>query len=155
VSSLLRFLGLFTVTGAFSGMSPFAPGTAGSAAACVVVFFLPREGFLLTVAVLIVVCTVLSGLLGRFAEKALGRSDPGPFVLDEFAGLFVTVLHPASPDLVTLILAFLVFRVFDIVKPTPARQAERLPGGWGIVADDLVAGAYANLVLLALRTWVL
>jgi phosphatidylglycerophosphatase A len=76
----------------------------------------------------------------------MGLKDPSPVVIDEAAGLFVTLLYlPAGP--LTVALGFVLFRVMDIVKPPPARAAEGLPGGWGIVVDDLIAGAYANLAL--------
>ncbi len=152
---LLGFFKLSLITGFFSGYSPIAPGTAGTAAACVLVYFLPTESFLAWTIGLVIASTLISGFLGGFSYRVFGRKDPGHFTLDEFAGLFVTVLHPDKPDLLILVLAFFIFRVFDIVKPVPARNAESLPGGWGIVTDDLIAGIYANVLLLGLRLWVL
>jgi phosphatidylglycerophosphatase A len=82
------------------------------------------------------------------------RKDPGPFVLDEAAGVCLTWLAlPGNPDawsphawaVVSAVFVFLAFRVFDILKPPPARQLEKLPEGWGILADDLMAAVYANL----------
>ena len=76
------------------------------------------------------------------------RPHPGPgrVVVDEVAGQLATLLATGA-DLRFALLGFLVFRALDIVKPPPARQFERLPGGWGIMADDLMAGLYGNLIL--------
>lgn len=104
----------------------------------------------------VAVCAVLAASVGlcvrwgRWAILRFGSTDPQQFVLDEFAGQLGALLFlPAAGGRDLLFLAagqFLLFRVLDIVKPPPARWVERLPGGWGIVADDLVAGAYANLL---------
>jgi phosphatidylglycerophosphatase A len=86
------------------------------------------------------------------AEKFLGRTDPGQVVVDEVVGQMVTFLlipHATWPWLVG---GFLLFRAFDIVKPFPARQAERIPRGWGIMLDDVIAGVYglAGLAVIGL-----
>jgi phosphatidylglycerophosphatase A len=114
----------------------------------------------------VVVSSWLSVRWGPWAIAHFGDEDPHPFVLDEFAGQWVALLilpigYHASGWAVacTAGLAFLLFRVFDVIKPPPARQAEHLPAGWGILTDDLVAGLYANLVgqlvwrLTPLGTW--
>jgi len=83
---------------------------------------------------------------GPWAEAYYGRKDPHPFVLDEVAGYFLVVsFFPAWPQLHVGLLGFFFFRVFDVVKPFPARRAEKLPGGAGILLDDLIAGLYAAL----------
>jgi phosphatidylglycerophosphatase A len=82
------------------------------------------------------------------ADKAAPEwgKDPGQVVVDEGVGfLFTVALLPT--DIWTVIVAFFVFRVLDIIKPPPARQLEALPGGWGIVVDDVVAGIYGNLLI--------
>lgn len=82
---------------------------------------------------------------GRLA-RSLGVEDPGVVVIDEVLGMFVSLLGlPFDP--VVAVLGFLLFRVFDIVKPYPAAALEHLPGGLGIMADDVAAGVYANLAL--------
>jgi phosphatidylglycerophosphatase A len=91
-------------------------------------------------------------LLGTLAASHVaarcGIEDPGIVVVDEIVGQWVSLLFlPLGP--VTLGLGFLLFRVFDVLKPWPARQLERLHGGLGIMADDLAAGIYANLLLRA------
>jgi phosphatidylglycerophosphatase A len=91
------------------------------------------------------------------AEAARGKTDPGEVVMDEVAGqsltfLPVLALLPVAPSVkqiwVTTVLGFLLFRVFDIAKPWPIRKLESLPAGWGVLADDLLAGVYAAIVLL-------
>jgi phosphatidylglycerophosphatase A len=83
----------------------------------------------------------------------VGHKDPGQVVVDEVAGMWTTLLLvPFTP--VNAALAFVAFRVMDVVKPYPARQLEALRGGWGIMCDDLMAGVYANLLLqVLLRAW--
>jgi phosphatidylglycerophosphatase A len=82
-------------------------------------------------------------------EQLLGARDPGAIVIDEVAGLTLALL--AVPrTLPVVVVAFLLFRIFDVVKTFPARAAERLPGGLGVVLDDLVAGLYTLIVLQAL-----
>jgi len=91
--------------------------------------------------------SLLSLLLAPWAERAYGRKDPGNFVLDEFAGYFVTLLFLPSYSVAAGLAAFAAFRVFDIFKPPPAAQLERVGGGAGILLDDLAAGVYANLTV--------
>jgi phosphatidylglycerophosphatase A len=81
-------------------------------------------------------------------EVALGRKDPGVVVIDEVLGMLITLaLLPLS--ITGIVLGFLLFRVFDVIKPYPAAQLEHLHGGLGIMADDAVAGLYSYLVLRA------
>ncbi len=154
----------FIVTGAGTGYLPIAPGTWGSAAACVV--FLATawasggKPFFVSAAMVVLVVAASAGCvaLGRFAESAFGKKDPGQCTLDEWAGqALALVMLPLGAGwcdwLITAGVAFLFFRVFDIVKPSPARRLERLPHGWGIAADDLVAGVYANLAAQLLLRW--
>lgn len=129
-----------------AGRSPIIPGTVGTLAslplAALLAWALPSWGF----AVATIVITVAAVLAADRAARLLAHKDPRAVVIDETAGLFVTLLGlPLSWP--TLLGAFLLFRVMDVLKPPPARRAERLPGGWGIVTDDLIAGLYANLAL--------
>ena len=83
-------------------------------------------------------------------EEALGRKDPGVIVIDEVAGMMVAVLLvPRTPGV--LLCAFLLFRLFDIWKPFPAREAEALRGGFGVMLDDLIAGVYALVLIMGAR----
>jgi phosphatidylglycerophosphatase A len=86
----------------------------------------------------------------RRVEEVLGRKDPGVIVIDEVAGMMVAVLLlPRTPGV--LLCAFLLFRIFDIWKPFPAREAEAMRGGLGVMVDDLIAGVYALVLLMGAR----
>jgi phosphatidylglycerophosphatase A len=126
-----------------AGLAPFAPGTVGTLAAVPLVWFagrwLPPWGFAAAAAAVAAIAVWSAGA----AARRLGGKDPRAIVVDEAAGLFVTL---AFVDIgrFTVLAGFLLFRALDVLKPPPARWLERLPGGWGIVLDDLVAGLYAN-----------
>jgi phosphatidylglycerophosphatase A len=149
---LVDRLASVVATGLGSGYSPVAPGTAGSAVG--LLLFWPLRGLtwpwqLAAVAILSAVGALAAG---RVAGK-LGLEDPGLVVVDEVAGQWLTLVAlPFTP--VTALVGFLAFRAMDIVKPWPARDLERLHGGWGIMADDLAAGVYAHLLLrVGLLVW--
>lgn len=133
------------------GFSPVAPGTAGSLAAVALAwaavhwFAWPAWAFGVAAGALVLPAAHAAG---RFARRA-GRGDPSQVVVDEVAGQWITIAGATALNWKTWIAAFLLFRLFDIVKPPPVRQAESLPGGYGIVADDVVAGLYGALVLFA------
>jgi len=133
----------------YVGFAPVAPGTVGAAAAIPFFLLVRRAGsawFEIAVCAAIVVAGAWSA---RLTEQALGVEDPGPVVIDEVVGMFVSLLFlPATWPVVAA--AFLAFRVFDIVKPWPAGRLEHVPGGWGVMADDVMAGVYANLAVQAL-----
>ena len=136
----------------YVGFCPFAPGTAGAAAG--LVLFLPVRwaGSLALELGVLALVTVAGVWAATEAERALGVQDPGPVVIDEVAGMLVSLLFlPASWPVVAA--AFLAFRIFDIIKPWPCNALERLHGGLGIMADDLAAGVYANLVVQILVWW--
>ena len=133
------------------GFVPVAPGTAGSAAGLALFWVIRSTGSLWLEVVVLLVVTMAGVVAAAAAESTYRRRDPGLIVIDEVAGMLVTLL--AVPvGIVGAVAGFFLFRLFDIVKPFPARQAERLPGGWGVMADDLVAGLYAQ-VLLRLIVW--
>jgi phosphatidylglycerophosphatase A len=136
------------------GYFPVAPGTAGSALAVGMVALAAmmsswqawlRLGLVLAAALLL-------GIGVRAATRAeiyFGKTDPSQVVIDEVAGQFLTLAGAPDASWKWLLIGFLLFRLLDIVKPFPARRAERLPGGWGILADDLIAGAYGAAALAA------
>jgi phosphatidylglycerophosphatase A len=135
----------FLATGAFCGYLPVAPGTWGTLAAVPLYLALSRLSPPAWTLALAAVAALAVPLAGRM-EREAGRKDPGVVVIDEVAGFLVTMfLIAPSPGRVAA--GFLLFRAFDILKPPPGRRLERWPGGWGIVADDLVAGLYAHLAL--------
>jgi phosphatidylglycerophosphatase A len=128
-----------------SGYSPVAPGTAGSAVG--LLLFWPMAGWRWPWQLGACLALFLVGSVAATRVAAsVGRKDPGIVVVDEVLGQWVTLAAlPFTPT--TAVLGFLLFRAMDIVKPWPARDLERLPGGWGIVADDVAAGVYAHLAL--------
>jgi phosphatidylglycerophosphatase A len=128
-----------------SGLAPVAPGTFGTLAGVPLVLLMGCLGSIQALLFLLgfIALAVWSAEATR---KMLARSDPSLVVIDEVAGFLLTLfLTPLS--LVHVCIGFLLFRVFDIFKPFPIRNLERLKGGLGIVADDLLAGVYANLSL--------
>jgi phosphatidylglycerophosphatase A len=133
------------------GHLPVAPGTwgsAGAAAVYVALRSLPGAAWRVALCVLFLAVLALGLWAAPRAEKAYGKSDPGPFVLDEVAGVWLTCLaFRWRGPLVTAIAAFAAFRVFDIAKPFPVRRLEDLPGGWGVMMDDLAAAAYSVALL--------
>jgi phosphatidylglycerophosphatase A len=131
----------------FIGYLPFAPGTFGSLVAAV--FFAILSPSFPAHLVLLIAITVAGAFASHRAEKMLEEKDSSHIVIDEFAGYALSILYLPS-TLPFLIAAFILFRVFDILKPPPIRWIERtLPGGAGIVADDLMAGIYTNALLQA------
>ena len=135
------------------GLIPFASGTFATLAAVPV--YLAGE---LTVGppailALLIFFTVAGVAAAGVMQTRLGYHDPSEVVVDEVAGFLLTMLYvPASPW--TLAAGFLLFRAFDVIKPWPASAAEKLPGGWGIMADDLVCGLMANaLIQVGLYLW--
>ena len=123
-----------------------APGTAGSAVAVLVLWLVPfsRPGvFLFLVAV-----TLVGTWAAHRAERLLGGAkDPGAIVIDEVAGMTLTVA-PFALTPAVLVVGFILFRIFDVTKPFPARASQRVPGGVGVMVDDLIAGLYALLVIV-------
>lgn len=126
------------------GYVPYAPGTFGSAVGLLLWWALPSSP--LAQAAAIVAIFVIGSWSGSVAERHFGREDPGQVVVDEVAGMLVT-LFLVPVGWIGAIFGFFLFRISDIIKPYPANRLERLPGGIGIMADDVMAAVYANLVL--------
>jgi phosphatidylglycerophosphatase A len=137
---------MFLATGAHIGRIPFASGTFGSLVGLPIVYLLSRTDWAVA-SILTAALILFSVRVAHLAEQQLKAKDPGCIVIDEIAGMCVTML--AIPlTLSTGIAGFFLFRIFDVIKPPPARQVERrLKGGWGVVMDDVVAGVMANIVL--------
>jgi phosphatidylglycerophosphatase A len=144
---MMTRLAILLATVGYVGHFPVAPGTAGSAAALLLYGLLRWAGLPPVADVgLVVVLFAVGCWAGSVAEVHYGRTDPGYVVLDEVIGMLLTLAFvPVTWS--GVLIGFLLFRGFDIVKPFPARHCERLPGGLGIMADDAVAGIYGNLAL--------
>jgi len=151
----MRRAAVWLATGFGIGFLPVAGATWGSFAVALVLLPFATSLTPLGVGIAILVTCVIGVWASGEAEKSLGR-DANPIIIDEVAGMLVSVwaIPLAGRAVLGLGLAFVLFRIFDIVKPFPIRQSQALPGGWGVVVDDLLAGVATNLVLrLALR-WI-
>lgn len=140
------------------GLLKPAPGTWGSGAAVLLwaifgVFAHPQPNILLGVLIAGIVISIALGVpAATIAARESGRKDPGFVVVDEVSGQWIALLF-CPVDWHHGLIAFALFRLFDITKPFPARQLESLPEGWGIVFDDVAAGLYAWGVASLLRLW--
>ncbi|MBI5102335.1 MAG: phosphatidylglycerophosphatase A [Nitrospirae bacterium] len=133
----------------FIGYLPYAPGTWGSLAG--VLFVAALRPALHTELIIIAAGTILGVIASDAAEKVIGEADSGHIIIDEFVGMVISVTY-LPPSAGYLIAAFLLFRLFDIVKPFPIGYVESsLKGGTGVMADDIVAGIFTNGVL---QIWV-
>jgi len=157
------FLTRLVATGLFVGYIPWASGTFGSLLGCVVAFFPAFENPLVSLPLILIV--LLAGVITSakvaaveghrltkiaaatkaiFQPQTHGEPDPSIVVIDEVVGMWIS-LFLLPLHLPTVIAAFVLFRLFDVVKPPPARHVENVPHGWGIMLDDVVAGIYANI----------
>ena len=141
-----RLIKLFS-TFFYVGMIPFAPGTMGSFAGLFV--FLSAKDAPLVCAALFALILCIGFLSAGRAEKVFGKKDPREVVIDEAAGIFI-VFFMVPVNTLNILAGFVLYRVFDIFKPFPARRLEALRGSFGIMSDDLLCGLYANLVLQVL-----
>ena len=145
---------MYLATGCKSGYSPIIPGTAGSLAALVPCWLLSLLPLPVS-SMFLIAFIVLSIWVSELAENIVGRKDPGCIVIDEFAGMMITLLG-IHFTWQSALAGFFIFRVLDILKPFPIRYLERtIPGGAGIVLDDVAAGVVAHILLrlLFLTPW--
>jgi len=135
---------VFLATGFYVGNIPFAPGTFGSLIGLPLCFLL--AGIQLSAAMIAAVLIIgLAVWIAGTAARTLERKDPGCIVIDEIAGMVVTLIGLPF-NITTVVTGFILFRILDILKPFPIRVLDRrLSGGFGIVADDVVAGIFANI----------
>ena len=130
------------------GRAPLAPGTVASVVTVIVLGLVPfsRAGLVIFLLVVVAVGTWAAHL----AERVIGGKDPGAIVIDEVAGMTLSVVaFPLTPEVLAAGLA--LFRVFDVLKPPPARESQRLTGGVGVMIDDLIAGLYALAIIAVSR----
>ena len=162
-------------TGFFSGYIPWASGTFGTLVGLLIYLLPGTDNPWMLLAMIVVgffagvvtsnrVAEIVGHRLTKSAELAKSTfqpggheaADPSIVVIDEIVGVWITLLHLPKTSLI-VVAAFFAFRFFDIIKPPPARQLERVPKGWGIMLDDVIAGVYANiaiqLIYLAAKTY--
>jgi phosphatidylglycerophosphatase A len=150
-------LAVFVATAGYCGYFPVAPGTAGSAAGLVVYLLVWWSGSPIVETALILVLFAAGVWAGTTAERYFGGIDPGPVVIDEVVGMLITLAF-VPVGWTGALAGFFLFRLFDVVKPWPARALERLHGGLGVMADDAMAAVYANaslrLLLWLFPAWI-
>lgn len=153
MGNMQRFV-IFLATGCFVGYSPIIPGTTGTLASLPLYLLISRLSPLYYLAILLGSSYIASWAADE-AEVIFQAKDCRHIVIDEMVGFFVAMFM-IPPTMRNIVLGFLLFRVFDIVKPYPIRYLEdRVRGGYGVVLDDIIAGIYANLALRILLLGVL
>ena len=138
----------FTANGFGTGLLPIAPGTWGAAAAALMAMPLMWAPSTVARFVLIFLAIVFSFICAKAVDMFADEwgEDPGHVVADEMVGMWLTLVgNPLT--LSNYAIGFLLFRFFDIAKPLGVRRLESIPGGWGVVLDDVLAGVYANIIL--------
>jgi len=142
-------LAVFISTFGYCGYAPVAPGTVGSAAGLLVYLLVWWTGSRAVELGLIAGLFGAGVWAGTTAERYFGGIDPGPVVIDEVVGMLITLAF-IPVGLTGALAGFVLFRIFDVIKPYPAGRLERLHGGLGVMADDAMAAVYANVSLHAL-----
>lgn len=146
-------LALFIATAGYTGFFPIAPGTVGSAVGLAIFAALRLWTPWWSDGVAVLISFFAGVWAAGVVERVLQRTDPGPVVIDEVLGTLLTVMF-LPVNIAGAIVGFVLFRIFDIVKPYPANRAEKLHGGWGIMLDDAIAGVYAHVALRVLLAFV-
>ena len=141
---MTKFLVKVLSTFFYVGYLPLIPGTFASLAGVLVYILI--QGYALNYLLITLLIIAIGFLVSGPAEKAMQRKDPPYIVIDEVAGMLLSLLF-LPYDIRIVALAFILFRLLDTLKPYPARSLERLKAGAGIMADDLVAGVYTNIIL--------
>lgn len=139
-------LAVFLATAGYCGYFPVAPGTVGSAAGLVVYLIVWWAQSPVLEVGLIAAMFAVGVWAGTIAERYFGGIDPGPIVLDEVVGMLITLAF-VPVGIGGAVAGFFLFRLFDVIKPFPARRLESLHGGLGVMADDAMAAVYANISL--------
>lgn len=144
----MTFIAKLIGTFGFTGFFPVAPATFASAVFAAIYAFVPG-GRWIAHPVVCALTLIVSVPVSTALEKLYGE-DPGCVVIDEVVGMQIALVWASAVSLWGVALAFLFFRVFDIVKPFPANRSQALPRGWGVVADDVIAGVYTRVALVVL-----
>lgn len=136
-----KFLG----SGFLTGYIPFASGTFGSLAASIIYFIIPGSENILLLSGLIIIFFIYGIYVSSKFENVYGK-DPAECTIDEVVGTWIALLNIPKSFLLVVI-SFLIWRALDIIKPFPARKSESLPGGWGIMVDDVISAFYTFLIM--------
>lgn len=137
-----------------AGFWPWGPGTAGALLATAIWFglsLIPLGGWLQPVTIALILSFYAAGVLAANKLEPYWGKDPSRIVVDEMVGVWISLLTAPAGHLGYALTAFLLFRLFDIVKPLGIRRMEQLPGGTGVMMDDVLAGAYGLIVLYIIR----
>jgi len=131
----------------YTGYFPVAPGTIGTLVAVAVYLLIPEVFFqeLSSVLPFLILLSLLGVYITGSAERSMSKDDRR-IVLDEFVGFFFGLIF-LPKNLVLILIAFILFRIFDIFKPEPIFRLQKLKSGWGIMSDDIIAGIYTNICL--------
>ncbi len=149
----MRWLVKFLATGFYTGYTPIAPGTAGSLIGVIIYLGMYRLSWLPYLLILIALAFFGIWISNKATIYFFKEKDSKRIVIDEIVGFLIAMfLIPLRFKFIVVV--FLVFRVIDILKPFPLRRLEKLPGGWGVMCDDLLAGVYANLIMQIIRQFV-
>jgi phosphatidylglycerophosphatase A len=152
-----RLFHICIATGFGAGFSPVAPGTAGALLATLIwmgMSFLVSPALLVGATSAAIVLFTLLGVNSTNALAAEWGEDPSRVVVDEMVGVWIALLAASSGNWVHALIAFALFRFFDILKPLGIRKMESVVGGWGVMLDDILAGVYSYITLLAI-TWLI
>jgi phosphatidylglycerophosphatase A len=147
----MKFIYKLIATSFGSGYSPYAPGTAGAIVGCLVMYLFNEFQILNTyqnptLFICLIIVTILIGIFVTNKLSSEWGKDPSKVVIDEVIGMWITMIFIPFSWL-NLLIGFGLFRFFDIAKPMGIRKLEKLNGGVGVMADDILAGIYANIVL--------
>ncbi len=126
----------------YIGYIPKAPGTYGSLFALLLI----SQFNILTQNIALIIFIIIGLIFSTLMEKHTGENDDQRIVIDEFVGMLIT-FYLVKPELSYLAIGFILFRLYDIYKPYPIKKIQKLPSGWGIMLDDILAGVYARIVL--------
>ena len=148
----MKWLIKFLATGFYTGYTPIAPGTIGSLIGVIIYFGMHRLFWPHYLLILMALAIFGIWISNKAISYFFKERDSKRIVIDEIIGFLIAIfLIPFKVKFI--VVAFLVFRVIDVLKPYPLRRLEKLPGGWGVMGDDLLAGVYANLIMQAIRLW--